>query len=289
MDMPTLQSTDPQRAAAAAVAAAAADSSTAATRAVVLEADRVEKTYPNGTHALDRATVKIQRGEFVSLLGPSGCGKSTLLKMFAGLETPSSGRIVLHDGSDAAGPASGHRSMAMVFQEATLMPWARADDNVRLPLDLAGVPKDQSLPRVKEALELVGLSQFTRVYPRELSGGMQMRVSIARALAVQPSILLMDEPFGALDEFTRNKLDSDLHELWRQRGFTVVFVTHSIYEAVFLSGRVVVMAARPGRVIADVPIDAPAGRDDSYRVSQPFIENCRVLSEHLARANRGER
>ncbi|WP_442863116.1 ABC transporter ATP-binding protein [Calidifontimicrobium sp. SYSU G02091] len=256
---------------------------------VVLEADRVEKTYPNGTHALDRATVKIHRGEFVSLLGPSGCGKSTLLKMFAGLETPSTGRIVLHDGEDAAGPRSGHRSMAMVFQEATLMPWARVDDNVRLPLDLAGVPKSESLPRVREALELVGLSQFARVYPRELSGGMQMRVSIARALAVQPSILLMDEPFGALDEFTRNKLDSDLHELWRERGLTVVFVTHSIYEAVFLSSRVVVMAARPGRVIADVPIRAPERRDDSYRVSQPFIDDCRVLSDHLARANRGER
>ena len=274
MDMPTLQGLAP---------------APAAFGEVVLEADRVEKTYPNGTHALDRATVKIQRGEFVSLLGPSGCGKSTLLKMFAGLEAPSTGRIVLHDGEDAAGPRSGHRSMAMVFQEATLMPWARVDDNVRLPLDLAGVPKSESAPRVQEALDLVGLSQFTRSYPRELSGGMQMRVSIARALAVQPSILLMDEPFGALDEFTRNKLDSDLHRLWEQRGFTVVFVTHSIYEAVFLSSRVVVMAARPGRVIADVPIDAPPHRDDDYRVSQPFIDNCRVLSEHLARANRGER
>jgi len=255
----------------------------------VLEAEHVEKIYPNGTHALEDTGVRVRRGEFVSLLGPSGCGKSTLLKMFAGLETPSSGRIALYDGQDVAGPASGHRSMAMVFQEATLMPWARVDDNVRLPLDLAGVARSDSTPRVREALELVGLSQFARVYPRELSGGMQMRASIARALAVQPSILLMDEPFGALDEFTRNKLDSDLHQLWQQRGFTVVFVTHSIYEAVFLSSRVVVMAARPGRVIADVPIDAPAARDDGYRVSQPFIDNCRVLSEHLARANRGGR
>ena len=255
----------------------------------VLEAEHVEKTYPNGTHALNDTSVRIRRGEFVSLLGPSGCGKSTLLKMFAGLEAPSSGRIALYDGQDTAGPASGHRSMAMVFQEATLMPWARVDDNVRLPLDLAGVPRGEGTPRVREALQMVGLDQFARVYPRELSGGMQMRASIARALAVQPSILLMDEPFGALDEFTRNKLDSDLHKLWEQRGFTVVFVTHSIYEAVFLSSRVVVMAARPGRVIADVPIDAPAERDDGYRVSQPFIENCRVLSEHLARANRGER
>lgn len=253
---------------------------------VVLEADRVEKTFPNGTHALNDTRVAVRRGEFVSLLGPSGCGKSTLLKMFAGLEQPSSGRIVLRD-SQPEGAA--HHTMAMVFQEATLMPWARVDDNVRLPLDLAGMPRTESNPRVRDALELVGLSQFARVYPRELSGGMQMRVSIARALAVQPSILLMDEPFGALDEFTRNKLDSDLHQLWEQRGFTVVFVTHSIYEAVFLSSRVVVMAARPGRMIADVAIDAPPHRDDSYRVSKPFIDNCRVLSEHLARANRGER
>ena len=151
----------------------------------VLEADRVEKTYPNGTHALDGTTVKIGRGEFVSLLGPSGCGKSTLLKMFAGLEAPSSGRIVLHAGADAAGDTSGNRSMAMVFQEATLMPWARVAENVRLPLDLAGMPREQSDPRIREALELVGLSQFEQAYPRELSGGMQMRASIARALVVR--------------------------------------------------------------------------------------------------------
>jgi NitT/TauT family transport system ATP-binding protein len=169
------------------------------------------------------------------------------------------------------------------------MPWARVADNVRLPLDLAGVPRAGSQARVRAALELVGLAPFAQAYPRQLSGGMQMRVSIARALVVQPAVLLMDEPFGALDEFTRNRLDSDLHRLWEQHGYSVVFVTHSIYEAVFLSSRVVVMAARPGRVIAEVTIDAPPHRDDGYRVSQPFIDNCRVLSEHLARAGRGER
>ena len=174
---------------------------------VVLEADRVEKTFPNGTHALNDTRVAVRRGEFVSLLGPSGCGKSTLLKMFAGLEQPSAGRIVLRNTQPEA---AGQRNLAMVFQEATLMPWARVADNVRLPLDLAGMPRQASDPRVADALELVGLSQFSHVYPRELSGGMQMRVSIARALAVQPSVLLMDEPFGALDEFTRNKLDSCL-------------------------------------------------------------------------------
>jgi NitT/TauT family transport system ATP-binding protein len=206
--------------------------------------------------------------------------------MFAGLEQPSAGRI-RRPADSAPGGAGGE--MAMVFQEATLMPWARVTDNVRLPLDLAGVPRAQSEPRVAAALEQVGLAQFGTSYPRELSGGMQMRASIARALAVEPEVLLMDEPFGALDEFTRNRLDSDLQRLWEERRFTVVFVTHSIYEAVFLSSRVIVMAARPGRVIADVPIEAPAGRDDDFRVSTPFIDYCRILSDHLVRANRGER
>lgn len=252
---------------------------------VVLQADGVEKVYPNGTHALDRADVTVRQGEFVSLLGPSGCGKSTLLKMFAGLEEPSGGRIVRPTVA-----AKGRCDMAMVFQEATLMPWAKVTDNARLPLDLAGIPKAEGNARVAEALELVGLSQFGHCYPRELSGGMQMRASIARALAVRPSVLLMDEPFGALDEFTRNRLDSDLRNLWEEKtDLTVVFVTHSIYEAVFLSSRVVVMAARPGRVIADVPIETDGPRDEAFRVSTTFIDNCRVLSEHLVRANRGER
>jgi NitT/TauT family transport system ATP-binding protein len=268
------------------LAAAAAPDRPLSEREIVISAQGVEKTYPNGTHALDHADVAIRKGEFVSLLGPSGCGKSTLLKMFAGLEQPSAGRIQMKD--DSAEHADG-RAMAMVFQEATLMPWARVTENVRLPLDLAHVPRGQSQPRIEEALDMVGLSQFGGCYPRELSGGMQMRASIARALAVRPSVLLMDEPFGALDEFTRNRLDTDLHRLWEQRGFTVVFVTHSIYEAVFLSSRVVVMAARPGRVIADVPIDGPHSRGDDFRVSSEFIDYCRVLSEHLARANRGER
>ena len=252
---------------------------------IVLSAEGVEKTYPNGTHALEAVNLGIRRGEFVSLLGPSGCGKSTLLKMFAGLETPSAGRIELVEGERDAGSSA----MAMVFQEATLMPWTSVNENVRLPLELAGMPRRESQQRIDDALALVGLDQFAKCYPRELSGGMQMRASIARALVTRPSVLLMDEPFGALDEFTRNRLDGDLQQLWKARGFTVVFVTHSIYEAVFLSSRVIVMAARPGRVIADVPIDGPEARDEGFRVSAPFIEYCRVLSEHLGRANRGER
>ncbi|MDI9778597.1 ABC transporter ATP-binding protein [Pseudomonas putida] len=253
-----------------------------------LFANQVEKTYGNGTHALRRVRLAIQRGEFVSLLGPSGCGKSTLLKMFAGLEQPSAGHVRWwgKDAPERAPQGDGtSQRLAMVFQEATLMPWARVQDNVRLPLDLAGVPRAQSQPRVQAALERVGLGAFGAVYPRELSGGMQMRASIARALATEPNLLLMDEPFGALDEFTRNKLDSDLRRLWAERDLTVVFVTHSIFEAVYLSSRVVVMGARPGRVIADVAIEGPPERDEAYRTSPAFIAQCAHLSRLLAQAN----
>ncbi|WEZ86698.1 MULTISPECIES: ABC transporter ATP-binding protein [unclassified Pseudomonas] len=251
-----------------------------------LFANQVEKTYSNGTHALSRVKLAIQRGEFVSLLGPSGCGKSTLLKMFAGLEQPSAGHVRWwgKEAPDSDSRGTGRR-LAMVFQEATLMPWAKVQDNVRLPLDLAGVPRADSLAKVQAALERVGLGAFGEVYPRELSGGMQMRASIARALATEPNLLLMDEPFGALDEFTRNKLDSDLRQLWAERDLTVVFVTHSIFEAVYLSSRVVVMGARPGRVIADVAIDGPRERDEAYRTSPAFIAQCAHLSQLLAKAN----
>ncbi|MFC4521807.1 ABC transporter ATP-binding protein [Cupriavidus pinatubonensis] len=256
--------------------------------APALFANQVEKTYPNGTVALERVRLAIQPGEFVSLLGPSGCGKSTLLKLFAGLEQPSAGHVRWWGGPAlAAGIGTPGRTLAMVFQEATLMPWASVADNARLPLDLARMPRAEADERVRRALALVGLGHFGSAYPRELSGGMQMRVSIARALAVQPDLLLMDEPFGALDEFTRNKLDADLRALWAERGLTVVFVTHSVYEAVYLSSRVIVMAARPGRVIADVPIEGPAVRDEAFRVSPAFMQYCAQLSALLTQANTG--
>ena len=244
----------------------------------VLFANRVEKTYPNGTRALDETTLAVQRGDFVSLLGPSGCGKSTLLKLCAGLEAPSHGTLRWRGSSES--PRAGGLRMAMVFQEATLMPWATVAANVRLPLDLNRVPRAQSEARVEQALDQVGLRGFGSHYPRQLSGGMQMRVSIARALAVDPEVLLMDEPFGALDEFTRHRLDSDLRALWSARGLTVVFVTHSIYEAVYLSGRVIMMAARPGRIVAEVPVHEPV-RDDEFRLSQSFTGYCRELSARL--------
>ena len=244
----------------------------------------VEKTYPNGTHALQPVDLAVPEGEFVTLLGPSGCGKSTLLKMIAGLLEPSAGSIQLWRKPVAQIEQSGHR-LSFVFQEATLMPWARVQANVRLPLDLAGVPRHEADARVLEVLKMVGLAKFADALPRELSGGMQMRVSIARGLVTKPTLLLMDEPFAALDEITRHRLDSELLDLWRGNHLTVVFVTHSIYEAVFLSTRVVVMAARPGRIVDELRIDAPFPRDAGFRVSSGFSDYARHLQDSLLRAS----
>jgi NitT/TauT family transport system ATP-binding protein len=250
----------------------------------VVEVLSADKVYANGTRALSPVDLAIRAGEFVTLLGPSGCGKSTLLKMIANLITPTDGRLLWwRHGFERVGEPG--KKLVMVFQDATLMPWSRVQSNVRLPLDLAGFDKGISSSRVADALALVGLTGFERHYPRQLSGGMQMRASIARALVTEPNLLLMDEPFGALDEITRNRLDADLIQLWWQKKLTVIFVTHSIYEAVFLSTRVVVMAARPGRILAEVAIDEPHPRSDAFRVTQKFASYARQLSEHLADAS----
>jgi NitT/TauT family transport system ATP-binding protein len=243
-------------------------------------------TYPDGTRALQPVRLRIAPGEFVTLLGPSGCGKSTLLKMIAGLLAPTQGRIALWDQPVGDLEASGRR-LAFVFQSPTLMPWASVRTNVRLPLDLARVPADEAARRVDAALALVGLAEFAAALPRTLSGGMQMRVSIARSLVTQPQLLLMDEPFGALDEITRYKLDAELLELWRKRGLTVVFVTHSIQEAVFLSNRVIMMAARPGRVTEELVIDEAYPRQPEFAVSARFSQYARRLQESLLRASGG--
>ena len=243
-----------------------------------------EKTYPNGTQALLPVNLSVREGEFITLLGPSGCGKSTLLKMVAGLLQPSDGRLLLWRKPVDEVESTGHR-LSFVFQEATLMPWARVMGNVRLPLDLAGVPPQQAEPRVRSALQMVGLDKFESALPRELSGGMQMRVSIARGLVTEPQLLLMDEPFGALDEITRNRLDSDLLDLWAKKKLTVIFVTHSIHEAVYLSQRVVVMAARPGRIVEEVAIDEPYPRGPDFRVSTRFSQYAKTLQDSLLRAS----
>ena len=244
----------------------------------------VEKTYPNGTQALLPVNLTVREGEFITLLGPSGCGKSTLLKMVAGLLEPSDGRLLLWRRPVDQVESTGHR-LSFVFQEATLMPWASVLANVRLPLDLAKLPKAQSEQRVRKALKMVGLERFEDNLPRQLSGGMQMRVSIARGLVTEPTLLLMDEPFGALDEITRNRLDSDLLDLWQANGLTVIFVTHSITEAVYLSNRVIVMAARPGRIVEEVVIDEPYPRTADFRVSQRFANYAKQLQDSLLRAS----
>lgn len=241
--------------------------------------NHVNKVYANGTLALQDMNLTIGESEFISLVGPSGCGKSTALRLIAGLGKMSSGSINLGSHQEP--------ELAFVFQEAALMPWATVVENVRLPLKLAGMSPHKSRAAVQEALNLVGLAGFEHSYPRELSGGMKMRVSIARALVTQPSIMLMDEPFGALDEMTRSKLNSDLLALWQQKLWTVVFVTHNIYEAVYLSNRVIVMAARPGRVVADIAIEAPYPRSAEFRTSGLCNEYCREVSERLTQAMTG--
>jgi NitT/TauT family transport system ATP-binding protein len=248
---------------------------------VAVELRGVSKTYGSGTQALLPVDLTVRAGEFVTLLGPSGCGKSTLLKMVAGLLAPSSGQVLLW-GQAGAGAA---KPLSFVFQEATLMPWANVMRNVRLPLDLAGEPRSEAEKRVHGALQLVGLNAFANSLPRELSGGMQMRVSIARSLVTQPQLLLMDEPFGALDEITRNRLDSDLLALWQEQRLTVIFVTHSIHEAVFLSNRVVVMAARPGRIVDELTIAEPFPRQPAFRVSTSFSRDAQQLQDSLQRAS----
>jgi NitT/TauT family transport system ATP-binding protein len=252
--------------------------------APAIEILSAHKTYPNGTQALEPVDLSIREGEFVTLLGPSGCGKSTLLKMIAGLLEPSDGRILVYRKPVDAIESTGHK-MSFVFQEATLMPWAKVMANVRLPLDLQDQTTSDSDAKVRDVLKLVGLEKFETSLPRELSGGMQMRVSIARGLVTEPSVLLMDEPFGALDEITRNRLDADLLDLWQKKKLTVVFVTHSIYEAVYLSNRVVVMAARPGRVVDEVMIDEPYPRGNDFRVSTQFSQYAKRLQDSLLKAS----
>jgi len=228
-----------------------------------------------GTEALKDVGFTAAAGQFVSLLGPSGCGKSTALRLAAGLLAPDAGRIDYPQGKPEIG---------CVFQEPTLMPWADALTNARLPLDLGGVPRVEAQVRAAEALARVGLKGFEHAFPRELSGGMKMRVSIARAIAAEPKLLLMDEPFAALDELTRQALNDDLLKLWHEDALTVIFVTHSVYESTYLSSRVVVMTPRPGRVAANIALSPPPLRDEHYRLTPAFTDAARKVSVALREA-----
>ena len=235
----------------------------------------VTKRYDGGVVALGPLDFDVSKGDFVSLLGPSGCGKSTALRIIAGLSAPTSGTVRI---------AGGGRSIGFVFQEPTLMPWASVRDNVALPLKLAHRPRADIKGHVEPALARVGLAEFAAAYPRELSGGMKMRVSLARALVTDPDILLMDEPFAALDEITRFRLNNDLLALWRDLRKTVIFVTHSVFESVYLSRRVVVMTPRPGRISAEHCIDTVEPRDEDFRTSAEYAAYCREVSAALSRA-----
>jgi NitT/TauT family transport system ATP-binding protein len=242
----------------------------------------VEQRFAGGVTALSGLDLDIRPGEWLSLLGPSGCGKSTALRLIAGLARPTAGSIERR----LLGTKPGTHAVGFVFQEPTLMPWATVESNIALPLQILGVSRTEIGSRVSELIERVGLAGFERARPRELSGGMKMRVSIARALAASPRLLLLDEPFAALDEITRARLNDDLLGLWQAQGFTVVFVTHSVWEAVYLSNRIAVFSDRPGQVVAEVAVETPAPRDADFRESAIYLSTCRQVSEKLAEAMR---
>lgn len=239
----------------------------------ILNLSHVSHTFTGGLAALSPVDLAVAEGSFVSLVGPSGCGKSTLLRIASGLLAPTSGTV---ERSFAAKPGE----ISFVFQDPTLMPWATVGANARLPLDLADIANAEA--RSRTALAQVGLAEFADAYPRQLSGGMRMRVSIARAIVTNPRVLLMDEPFAALDEFTRFKLNDDLLALWQANRWTVLFVTHSVREAVFLSERIVVMTPRPGRIAADIAVKLPSMRNADLRLSHIFADECARVTQALS-------
>jgi NitT/TauT family transport system ATP-binding protein len=231
------------------------------------------------TVALQGIDLRIGDREFVSLIGPSGCGKSTLLRLIADLTAPTAGQVTIN--GKPAGRARRDRDYGMVFQAPVLFDWRTIDENVQLPLEVMGMPRRERQQRSAEMLALVELSDFARHHPWQLSGGMQQRAAIARALAFEPRLLLMDEPFGALDEMTRERMNDELLRIWERTGTTVVFVTHSIPEAVFLSSRVVVMSARPGRITHTIEIDLPRPRNDATRETERYFALITEVREAL--------
>jgi NitT/TauT family transport system ATP-binding protein len=243
----------------------------------------IGKRFSSGLTALESIDLDIGQGEFLSLIGPSGCGKTTLLRIIAGLAEPSRGERRLSLAADGGVRMPSGR-VGFVFQDPTLMPWSTVVDNVMLPFRIAGRVGSAERERVGAEIRAVGLAGFERAYPRQLSGGMRMRVSIARALVTDPDLLLLDEPFAALDEITRMALNEDLLQLWESRRTTVVFVTHSVFESVYLSTRIAVMTARPGRIAADLPVELPQPRERALRTSSAYATICATVSEELARA-----
>jgi NitT/TauT family transport system ATP-binding protein len=248
---------------------------------------RIAKRFRSGVSALDPIDLDIGRGEFLSLLGPSGCGKTTLLRIVAGLTEPSVGErhLALAD-ADRGAAAKGR--IGFVFQDPTLMPWATVLGNVLLPFRIAGRVGPAARDRAFAELRAVGLAGFERAYPRQLSGGMRMRVSIARALVTDPDLLLLDEPFAALDEITRMALNDDLLRLWESRRATIVFVTHSVFESVYLSTRIAVLSARPGHIVAELAVALPQPRSQAVRTTPGYAALCAAVSSRLGEAINAE-
>ncbi len=251
-------------------------------RESLVDCDQVGLTFPGPVEALAANTFQLQRGELVSIVGPSGCGKSTLLRLISGLIAPTSGSLRVAGQSAVQARRQGLQ-MGFVFQEATLLPWRTIQDNIRLPLELLGVPRAEHAGRIREALELVGLQEFAQSLPNQLSGGMRMRVALVRALVTRPELLLLDEPFAALDEITRQRLNEELLALWRRQQWSGIFITHSVYEAVFLSQRVLVMGPRPGQIIAELPIPFEYPRTPELRGTAEFARLAAEVSTLLRR------
>jgi NitT/TauT family transport system ATP-binding protein len=245
-----------------------------------IKLDGVRKQYANGRVILECMDLTVEKGEFISLIGPSGCGKSTVLKLISGLTPATAGKIVI----DGMTPRDARETMSFIFQDATLLPWRKVEANVGLGLELERIPREKRRERVGSLLELVGLSHVSHAYPRELSGGMKMRVSIARALATGPRLLLLDEPFAALDEISRDRLNEELLRLREEQKWTVVFVTHSVAEAVFLSTRIVVLAPSPGRIHADLPVEFSQDRNADLRSSAEYEQAVTQVSRLLREA-----
>ncbi|MGG1519593.1 ABC transporter ATP-binding protein [Paenibacillus oryzisoli] len=257
-----------------------AASSPIATPSTFVSLANLSKTYPNGTIALQDVNLIIQEGEFLCFVGPSGCGKSTIFKIMTGLSKPSKGTLDVFGTTPKE--ARKQSDIAFVFQDHTLLPWSTVESNVKLPLELRGVDKKTQQAEAQRVLELVGLKDYMKVLPRELSGGMKMRVSIARALISRPKLLLMDEPFGALDEITRQTLQLELLNIWQQdKSMTVLFITHNVFESVFLSTSVMVMTPRPGKIAARVEIPVPFPRDETFRTTLQFNDLVREVNDAL--------
>lgn len=250
------------------------------TQDIVTEILNVTKRFNNGLEAIKNLNLKIYNGDFLTLLGQSGCGKSTILKLLCGLLKPTEGKVNWPT-STFTNSKDNPANLSVVFQEPNLMPWLNVLHNIKMPLRLSNINNNQSVTRVNECLRLVGLEKFSYLYPNQLSGGMKMRVALARALVTHPKVLLLDEPFAALDELNRFKLNDELLYIFEQKKLTVIFITHSIYESVYLSNRIALLSNQPGSVLEEIRLKNINKKTTNYRLSQDYLEKCKMISEKI--------